>query len=53
MKLLPRDLNLNSYSSHPMSTYICVVTIILRVCNGKRGKQNQKNWAMAQKTPCC
>lgn len=53
MKLLPRDLNLNSYSPHPMSTYTCVVTIVPRVCNGKRGKQNQKNWAMAQKTPCC
>ena len=38
MKVPPKDLNPNSYPSHPANTYTCGVTIAPRVHSGESGK---------------
>ena len=35
VKFPPRDLNIDSYSPHPTSTYICGVTIVSKVYGSK------------------
>ena len=34
VKLLPRNLNPDPYSPHPISTYTCGMTIVPKVCGG-------------------
>lgn len=38
MKVPPKDLNPNSYPSHPANTYTCGITTALRVRSDKSGK---------------